>query len=160
MKLLFSTLISFVFFFQGVTLDTVRKNYTGANTSAQNVENFVNLVAKTSSSDPVFAGYKAAGTIMQAKFQKGVTRKNSLYNGVLNLETVINKNPNLVELRLIRLSIQENLPKFIRYNKNISSDKAFIIKNYAAQNSSLKAYIKQFAEQSKSMTAANKAQLK
>ena len=160
MKLFIAFVATFILSFQSADLETIRKEYTTAHSSKQNIENFNKLVSKTSSSIPAIAGYKAAGEVMKAKFSKGKERRNYIYDGVKALEIAILKNPNDVELRLIRLSVQEHLPKFIKYNKNIAEDKALILKNYSIQSPGLKNYIKNFAAQSKTISAAEKAKLK
>ena len=76
------------------------------------------------------------------------------------METVIKSNPNNVEMRLIRMSIQENIQKIVGYSKNLKEDKAYILSNYTRQNSVLKVYIKKFAMQSRTMTATEKNSLK
>ncbi len=160
MKLLFSFVTTLILFFQNADLESVRERYSTANQSKQNAESFAKMVEKTSSSDIVFKGYKAASEIVSAKFLKGNDRKTTISNGIKSLENNINANPDNTELRLIRLSIQENLPKIIKYNTKINEDKNFILKNYEKQNNSTKNYIKEFAKTSKSMTSSEKASLK
>jgi len=58
------------------------------------------------------------------------------------------------------MSVQENIPKIVGYNKNLKEDKTFILSNYSKQNSALKTYVRKFAMQSKTMTAAEKNSLK
>ncbi len=160
MKLLFSFIASFILFFQNTDLETIRESYTVANLSQQNAEKFAKIIEKTTSSDIVFKGYRAASEIVSAKFMKGKDRKTSLSNGIKSLETNINVNPDNIELRFIRLSIQENLPKIVNYSRKIQEDKNFILKNYEQQNNATKNYIKEFLKTSKSMSAAEKASLK
>ncbi|MBW8361783.1 MAG: hypothetical protein K0M56_06290 [Kaistella sp.] len=160
MKTLFLLLTSFLFFFSNTDLDSVRKNYPSANLSKANADAFKNTVAKASSSDAVFKGYKAASEIISAKFMKGNERKAALTGGIKSLESTIAANPAQVELRFIRFSIQENLPKIVKYNSKITEDKNFILKNYSRQNSGLKNYIKTYLKSSKLLTPAEKASLK
>ena len=57
--------------------------------------------------------------------------KYSYFNkGKKLLEDAIKKEPNNIEIRLMRLISQEKTPSFLGYNKNIESDRNFIIKNY------------------------------
>lgn len=160
MKLLFSFIATFILFLQNTDLGNVRESYTVANLSQQNAEKFAKIVEKISSSDIVFKGYKAASEIVLAKFMKGSERRTTVTSGIKSLENVITSNPNHIELRLIRLSIQENLPKIVNYSRNINEDKSFILKNYEQQNNATKNYIKDFIKNSKSMSAAEKAALK
>ncbi|MDR6515220.1 hypothetical protein [Chryseobacterium camelliae] len=161
MNFIFSFIASFIFFFQATDIESLRYSYAKANQSTANTKAFINLADKQSGSDPVILGYKAAAQIMEAKVttEKG-KRKMFVKAGATSLENVIKSNPNNAELRVIRLSVQENIPKIVGYHKNMNEDKAFILNNYSKQNSSLKSYIKRFASQSKTMTEAERSALK
>lgn len=159
MQLIFTFITSFILSFQGVNLDQIRDSYTGAHTSKASADAFYKMVSGASSGSTM-NGYKAASKIIKAKFQTGEGRKKIITEGIKSLESTIKADPNNTELRVIRLSVQENLPKFIKYNTSISADKAFILKNYASQTSGLKSYIRKFAAQSKSFTATDRASLK
>ncbi|WP_426274478.1 hypothetical protein ACN9MN_10115 [Chryseobacterium sp. S-02] len=158
MKLIFSFLTAFILFFQS-GLESLRESYAKANSSNSNTEAFINIAEKTSGSDAVIQGYKAAAKIMEAKITKS-NRKALVKSGATNLEAVIKSNPNNAELRMIRMSVQENIPKIVGYRGSLKDDKAFLLNNYSKQNASLKTYIKKFAVQSKTMTDAEKAMLK
>ena len=161
MKLLFSFIAGLFLFFQGGDLETLRNAYSKANISNEGARNFIEIADKNSSSDPLIKGYKAAAEILEAKITTEKNkRKSFVKSGATDLESVIKSNPNNVELRLIRMSVQENIPKIVGYSKNLKEDKAYILSNYTRQNSVLKVYIKKFAMQSKTMTATEKNSLK
>lgn len=158
MKLILSFITALFIFFQS-GIENLRDSYARANSSNPNTEAFINLADKTSGSDPVIQGYKAAAKIMEAKIAKE-KRKALVKTGATNLESIIKNNPNNIELRVIRMSVQENIPKIVGYRGSLKDDKAFILTHYSKQNMSLKSYIKRFAAQSKTMTEAEKATLK
>jgi hypothetical protein len=158
MKLIFSFLTAFILFFQS-GLESLRNSYAKANSSNANTEAFIHTAEKTSGSDPVIQGYKAAAQIMQAKIVKN-NRKAMVKSGATALESLIKNNPNNAELRVIRMSVQENIPKIAGYRGGLKDDKTFILNNYSKQTAGLKSYIKRFAAQSKTMTEAEKATLK
>lgn len=158
MKLILSFITAFIFFFQS-DLETLRNSYAKANESNTNTQNFIDTAEKQSGSDPVTVGYKAAAKIMEAKIVKN-NRKALVKTGAASLENVIKNNPNNAELRLIRLSVQENIPKIVGYRGSMKDDKAFLLNNYNKQNTALKSYIKRFAMQSKTITEAERATLK
>ncbi|MDG1476252.1 MAG: hypothetical protein P8Q14_03835 [Vicingaceae bacterium] len=54
---------------------------------------------------------------------------NCFLKGKDTLEHLINNYSNNIELRFLRLTIQENLPKILGYNENIIEDKTFINNN-------------------------------
>ncbi|MDR4953006.1 hypothetical protein REB14_12555 [Chryseobacterium sp. ES2] len=158
MKLILSFFAAFAFFFQS-DLEALRNSYAKANESNTNTQNFIETADKQSGSDAVTVGYKAAAKIMEAKIAKS-NRKSLVKTGATSLEAVIKNNPNNAELRLIRMSVQENIPKIVGYRGSLKDDKAFLLNNYSKQNTALKSYIKRFAMQSKTMTEAERATLK
>lgn len=160
MKLILSFLTAFIFFFQN-DLEALRNSYAKANQSNENTRSFISIAEKQSGSDAVTSGYKAAAQIMEAKVttEKG-KRKSFVKTGATTLESLVKNNPNNIELRLIRLSVQENIPKIVGYRGSLKEDKAFILSNYNKQSTALKNYIKKFALQSKTFTVTDKASLK
>ncbi|MEY8761509.1 hypothetical protein [Chryseobacterium tongliaoense] len=160
MKLILSFLTAFIFFFQ-TDLETLRNSYAKANQSNENTRSFISTAEKQSGSDAVTTGYKAAAQIMEAKIttEKG-KRKSFVKTGATTLENLVKSNPNNIELRVIRLSVQENIPKIVGYRGGLKEDKAFILNNYSKQSTALKNYIKKFAAQSKTFTVTDKASLK
>lgn len=161
MKLILSLITAFLFYFQSSDLETLRNSYSKANQSSANTQAFIDVAEKQSSSDPIISGYKAAAQIMEAKVtkEKG-KRKSFVKTGATSLESIIKTNPNNIELRVIRLSVQENIPKIVGYHSSLKDDKTFILSNYSKQNSALKSYVQKFAAQSKTFTPAEKASLK
>ncbi|TZF93256.1 hypothetical protein FW781_20015 [Chryseobacterium panacisoli] len=158
MNLILSFITAFVFFFQS-DLETLRNSYAKANESNSNTQSFIETAEKQSGSDAVTVGYKAAAKIMEAKITK-TNRKSLVKTGATSLEAVIKSNPSNAELRLIRMSVQENIPKIVGYRGSLKDDKAFLLNNYSKQNAALKGYIKKFAMQSKTITEAERASLK
>ena len=158
MKFILTLVTAFLIFFQ-TDLDPLRYSYAKANASTANTQAFINLAEKSTGSDPVTLGYKAAAQIMQAKIVKQ-NRKSLVKAGATSLESVIKSNPNNIELRMIRLSVQENIPRIVGYRGGLKDDKAFILNNYSKQNSAMKSYLKKFAMQSKTISDEERATLK
>lgn len=64
-----------------------------------------------------------------AQYEKWPFSKLSVFNeGKNDLQELIEKDKKNTELRLIRLSIQENAPRILGYNDNIEEDREFINK--------------------------------
>ena len=55
-----------------------------------------------------------------------VEKYESFTKGKKQLESIIKKYPDNIELHFLRLTIQDNLPSFLGYDDNISEDKNFI----------------------------------
>lgn len=57
--------------------------------------------------------------------------------GKNNIELAISKEPENVEIRYIRFSVQKNSPSFLGYNSHLKEDKDFLVKNKKNINSDL-----------------------
>ena len=56
-------------------------------------------------------------------------------NGKNNIELAISKEPENVEIRYIRFSVQKNSPSFLGYNSHLKEDRDFLVKNIKNINS-------------------------
>lgn len=158
MKLLVLFLSGFLFL--STDLAGVRQLYLSAPKSAEVTEQMITSLKDVSdaSTDHTMVAYKAAAYTLKAKHEKGLlAKKNHFTQGAKLLEAVIQKDADNYEARLIRLTIQENAPGITGYNKKISEDKAFLIKNYKTQKADLKEYTADFVKVSSSFTKEEKA---
>lgn len=147
-------------FFLSSDLTSVRKQYLSAPDSSEVAEEFFKAVkdVKDDSSDNTLVAYKAAAYTLMAKHEKALLKKKDLFTqGAKLLEAVIKRDPSNYEARLLRLSIQENAPKITGYNKKITEDKSFLIRNYKIQKADLKEYTKGFVKVSASFNSEEKA---
>ncbi len=139
-------------------LATIRKKYQTANNDKAAATAFIQSVVEYSGNDATLQAYKAAAITLQAKHEKKLALKKELFvKGAKQLEGIIDKNPNLLELRMIRLSIQENTPRLMKYKGHIEEDKNKIVSQYAQQSTEVKKAIKTFVQVSNSFTAAEKS---
>ena len=158
--------LSFLFFlnsFTNTSIGELRKLYPTATSSEEASRAFAQKLTAVNeqSTDAVLLGYKGASVIMLSRFEKKISDKMKLLKeGASLIEQAVAKDANNIEIRLIRLSVQENLPAIVKYKKNIHEDKTFILKNYEEQSGGLKDYLKRFVLQSKSFSKEEKASLK
>lgn len=141
------------------SLVEVRALYVKASESSENVAKLSRKLENINiNANPVLVGYKAASLTLQAKHLKGAKNKKAKFKeGAGLLEEILTKFPNRIELRLIRLSIQENTPKLLKYKGNITEDKAFILNNYSGTKSKhLKNHILGYVLQSDAFTPQEK----
>jgi len=90
--------------------------------------------------------FEGALKMKKAGFIKGAGNKVKMFkSGALLLEEEIRSNPGNTEYRFIRLSIQENAPKVLKYNKNLSEDKKMIVEGYKRLDPDLKKVVKNYA---------------
>lgn len=105
----------------------IRTSYRSATESEAKAKTFYALVDQTSATDKAeMLAYKGAGIALLARYEPLTKRSAKVKAGIKWIDDAIKKAPNNVEVRLIRLSIQENLPKMFKYNTQIESDKKFI----------------------------------
>lgn len=160
MKTVFSIFL-FVTFLNSPTIAEIRKAYPKAADSESSAIAFASKFTTIAAEDKVLLAYKGASVTMVAKFKKKVSEKITTFKeGAKLIEAAVAAEPNEIEIRLIRLSIQENTPGIVKYKKNIPDDKAFILKHYKEQSLALKEYIKSFVSQSKSFSEPEKQSLK
>lgn len=96
--------------------------------------------------------FKGALQMKAAQFQKTAKDKLNLFNaGKKLLESEIKSNDGNVEYRFLRLLIQENAPKQLKYNGNIEEDVLNIVSGYSKLKESTKSAIESYAKKSASL---------
>lgn len=157
MKLLVSLLL-WMNFAGTPDLASIRKMYADVSKSETNAKEFTEKLSDvTNNDDKILVAYKAASILLDSKFEKKLGEKMERFKeGAKLLESTIKSEPNNIEIRMIRLSIQENVPGITGYKKNIKEDKKFLTENYSQQNAALKGYLKDFILQSKSFSEKEK----
>jgi hypothetical protein len=157
MKLLFSLLL-WINFAGTPDLGAIRKMYASVTKSEQNAIAFSDKLADVSDNDAkTLVAYKAASILLVSRFEKKLQAKMDRFKeGAKLLEATLKSDPTNIEIRMIRLSVQENAPGITGYKKNIKEDKQYLTTHYAEQNSVLKEYLKDFILQSKSFSEKEK----
>ncbi len=76
-----------------------------------------------------YEAYLGAALILKAKHTSSPISKLSFFRkGRKKLDEVIDKNPNFVEYKWLRYSLQKNAPVFLNYNRNLIKDSLYISK--------------------------------
>ncbi|MGK4568421.1 hypothetical protein [Flavobacterium sp. 3HN19-14] len=118
------------------------------------------LAGVTNSGDKTLLAYKGASITLKSKFSKNISGKiKYLKQGAKLIEFAIDAEPNNIEIHLIRLSVQENVPAIAPYHSNIDDDKKFILTHFE-QSGAIKEYVKNFILQSKSFSDKEKQAVK
>lgn len=157
---IFVAILCSLFLFLNQDLSSLRESYINASKSKESAEYFNNLVSKNKSDKAIILAYKGAGMALKAKFTTNKKEKKDFFvEGVSKIENAVKKDPDNIEIRIIRLSIQENTPKILKYKSNIPEDKAIIISNFANQSVDLKEYIKIYIKQSKVFSEVEKSKM-
>ena len=131
----------------------MRTDFENASKSSNNVSILYNKLDDYSGDNQTIIAYKGASKIMKARYIKDKeTKKQYFTDGATLINNSIKKDSKDVENRLIRLIVQENIPKFIKYNQNIQEDKTFIVENYSSASKEVKTLVKSYAKKYNTFT--------
>ncbi len=90
------------------------------------------VLAKSNTGVPfnISRAYQAAAEMALAKYRNNpITRLNVFNSGKKMLESVVSADSTSLEIRYIRLAIQQNAPSFLGYNTSILKDRNYLINN-------------------------------
>lgn len=158
MKYLTIFFVQIIFVFKPDLTD-IRVMYRNAHNSQKDVlALYQKLESIVESDEKVLVAYKGASIAMLAKYEKGTKQKTEKFKrGVALVEYAIVEDPDNIEIRFIRLSVQQNSPKVLKYKSNIEVDKNFILSNYSnIRSSGLKNYLKHYILHSNNFTEEEK----
>jgi tyrosine-protein phosphatase YwqE len=155
-------LFLFLFLFSNPSITEIRKLYGNVLSSESNAKEFASKLNEVSKEDnKTLVAYKGASLTIISKLEKKISDKSKKFKeGSSLIEYAVANEPNSIEIRMIRLSVQENVPKIVHYRGNKKEDKKFLLDHYKEQTGTLKTYIGDFIAQSKSFTTAEKLSVK
>lgn len=149
-----------MFLFVSQELPDIREQYFSATKSKETAEKFYAVMSKCNKDTKTLLAYEGAAIALKSKYTGNLKAKKGLFiEGVTQIEKAIKSDPNNAEIRLIRLSIQENTPKLLKYKANIEEDKKLLLATFDKQSQSLKEYIKNYIKQSKVFSEKEKQML-
>jgi hypothetical protein len=144
-------------------LSQIRAEYPEAAKNEEKANKlYESLSAITKEDDKVLVAYKGAVSTIMAQFGKGIKEKTDLFKeGRDLLEYAVKAAPENIEIRCIRMSVQENSPKIVGYRDNIEDDKKFILTNYKhTRSKEVKKFVKNYALQSEAFDESEKQKFK
>lgn len=152
-------IISFVFISTDVDITEVRRDYKNAVISkaiAFELNSKLEVISKNDAK--VFVAYKGAVISITAKYKSSNKLKSSTFkSGVSLIEYAVENDADNIEVRFVRLSVQQNSPRFLKYHNDIESDKSFILNNFnSIQSSDFKNYLKGYILESENFTKDEK----
>ncbi|GAA4279239.1 hypothetical protein [Aquimarina mytili] len=134
-----------------VSLEEIRSSYKICNESKEKAEQFYDLTNKAlQNKGAIYKGYHGAALALKASYSWNPFSKLSYFNkGKKMIDQAIQLEPNNIELRMIRLSIQSNAPKIAGYYQNIEEDKKFMLDNIEnVSGQELKKYVEGYISHS------------
>ena len=126
-------LLSALFIFSSFaiySLDDVRANYSQLATDKKMCSELLAQLEKNKDQSATHLAYLGGlQTIWANHVFSPIGKLNTFKEGKKNIEQAIKKEPENVELRFVRLSVQKNAPSFLGYKSNINEDAKFIKEN-------------------------------
>lgn len=111
-------------------INSLRKNLVLAVDDKSVCENMINALLKNKNS-PVEQSYLGAYQTIWAKHVINPLSKLSTFKkGTKNIDQAVATDPEQIEIRFIRYSVQKNAPKFLGYSEALKKDEVFLINNH------------------------------
>ena len=110
-------------------MDSIRANYVKA-VSDKKLCKAMLAQLQTKNGNSVYLAYRGAfRTIWASHAINPIVKLNACNKGKKDIENAVKESPNNIEIRFIRLSIQQNCPSFLGYNNEVEQDLQFIHAN-------------------------------
>lgn len=137
----YSLLTLLILLFSSVSpsdLEVYRANYSKAATNKSVCERMIASLEKCKDSTPIAMGYLGGYQTVYANHVSNPFSKLSTFRqGKQHIEAAIAHEPNNIELRFIRLSVQIHAPFFLGYHSNVHEDTDFIQRHKAEIDSDI-----------------------
>ena len=146
-------LVSSSSFAQDTLLNHIRKNIGELFTSDDVCENIYEAFEESGKpTEDVLLGYYGATLIGMSRHHPNPFKKMGFLNdGTESLEEAVNNQPDNIELRFLRLTIQTYMPAFLGYDDDKEKDKQFVLDNLAsAKNEQFQERARNFIKQAES----------
>lgn len=114
---------------QKINIDEIRKNYQKAVYDKEICKEMISKFEKNENHGINLAYFGAFQSIWAKHSNNPIQKLKSFNKGKDNIDKAIKQQPNHLESRLIRYSIQKESPGFLGYKKNISEDQNYLQTN-------------------------------
>lgn len=122
---LFTAIISNLF---AVDINQVRKDYIKAVEDSDVADKLCQQLEEIKNPDALMLAYLGSVQAIKAKHAWNPVNKMSfLKQGFDTINSAVNKDPNQLEVRFLRFSLQYYVPAFLGYSKNLMNDKSKIV---------------------------------
>ena len=132
-KQLFTYSLLILFFFNiqkdKSDLEFVRSNYNKAVVDKDLCALMIKDLQKSDNESIALAYLGGLETVWAKHVLNPISKLKTFNKGKRKIEQAVQKEPENIEIRFIRLSVQKHAPSFLGYNKNIEEDLFFIQTN-------------------------------
>lgn len=106
----------------------VRAAYEDCDTNKDEAKKFYQITEASDLSSTTNQAYLAAAKMVKAKFGLNPISKMKLFlSGRKDLEELVTKEPDNIEIRYVRIAVQATAPIFLSYRDNIQEDKNLLV---------------------------------
>ena len=141
----------FLVFNSNAAIDKTKYYTSLESNSLEKIESQIISLKKEKASQDKNA-YLGAMIMKKSHHMRTPKEKIALFKeGKLMLERAIKKYPNNPVYRFLRLVIQENCPKFLKYNSQIQSDVKFIKLKFHSMDTITMKFVKSYSKTSKGL---------
>ena len=124
--------------FKNSDLNEVRASYSKAVLDKKICKKMIEELELSKEKSVIALAYLGAyQTIWANHVFNPLSKLATFKKGKNNIELAISKEPENVEIRYIRFSVQKNAPSFLGYNSHLKEDRDFLVKNKKNINSDL-----------------------
>lgn len=144
--------------FAGGLFSNIDRSSFYAIYSTPSLDGINSLIAKLENGSPSSESNALLGALLMRKSGLINNRKeqlNSFKKGRILLEKEIEESPNNAEYRFLRITIQEQAPKILGYNKNLDQDLKVLLKGYRDLSPEAKKAIVGYAKTSRVLKNAD-----
>jgi len=118
------------FSFNSSDLNEVRSSYSKAVLDKKLCEKMIEELELSKEKSVIALAYLGAyQTVWANHIFNPLTKLATFKKGKKNIELAISKEPENIEIRYIRFSVQKNAPSFLGYNSHLKEDRDFLVKN-------------------------------
>ncbi len=122
--------------FKNSDLNEVRTSYSKAVLDKKLCKKMIEELELSKKKSVIALAYLGAyQTIWANHVFNPLSKLATFKKGKNNIELAISKEPENVEIRYIRFSVQKNSPSFLGYNSHLKEDRDFLVKNKKNINS-------------------------
>jgi hypothetical protein len=114
---------------QQLQLDSIRANYSKAVNDKKLCQKMIANLGANSTSAVNLAYLGAYQTIWAKHVINPLSKLQTFNKGKKNIEKAVSAQPDEIEIRFIRLSVQKNCPAFLGYNTHIDEDSKILSAN-------------------------------
>lgn len=144
-------------------LSQIRTAYIAAPKSEAAADKFAELVKdiQKDNANKTLVAYKGCSLTLKSKNSNFLPDKISfMKEGAGFIDAAASSDPKNIEIRVIRMSVQENVPFIVDYRDKIDEDKSVILANFAKAPKDVKAFVVNYAKISEAFSDSDRARLK